>query len=127
MTDPATLIADAAVSLAAAGGLGILIARIGGQGDAAGPIARRMLACLWVLLVLMLARVLHWVTGAGVFQLATILAAAVVPLTALMLAEGLMRRHAPGWIKQVVAAGALIFVALSVLPASWPSRGGCWR
>lgn len=40
--------------------------------------------------------------------------AAAMPLAALVLAEGLMRRHAPGWMKRVMLGGAILFSALAL-------------
>lgn len=123
MTDSATLIADTAVSLAAAGGLAILIGRVGEQ-DGTAPLGARFLTVLWVLAILMVVRVLHWGTGLGVFTVITIIAAGLVPLAALLLAEGLQRQHAPGRLKTVVAGGAAGIVVLACLPAAYADP---WR
>lgn len=46
--------------------------------------------------------------------------AAALPLAALVLAEGLMRRHAPGWMKRAMLAGAIVFAVIALVrPAAF--------
>jgi hypothetical protein len=45
---------------------------------------------------------------------------AALPLAALILAEGLMRRHAPGWMKRAMLAGAIVFAVIALVrPAAF--------
>lgn len=118
-----TLIADSFVSLSALGGLLILIGAIRGF-DAASPLTRRFLFGLHVLSVLMASRVLSWWTGLFLFEAATVAVAGLVPLATVMLAEGLLRRHAPKVTKWIAAGGAACFVVLALLPAAYAEP---WR
>ncbi|RWF26316.1 MAG: hypothetical protein EOS64_01950, partial [Mesorhizobium sp.] len=88
------LVADTITSLPSLLGLMIVIAVVSGR-DPGDPLSRRFLFGLRVLAVLLACRILDWITGLGVFRLATIVAAGLLPLAALLLTEGLLRRHAP--------------------------------
>ena len=112
----AELLADSYVSLAAFAGLAIF-ARPVAAGAAANPLAPRILFGIAVLAVLVLSRVLFWHSGLWPFRFASLAAAALIPLAALLWAEGLLRRHAPRGFKHFVAWGAGLFIALAFLPA----------
>lgn len=112
-----SLVADSFVSLAALGGLLILIGAIG-DFDAASPLTRRFLFGLRVLSLLMASRVLSWWTGLFVFEAATVAIAGLVPLATIILAEGLLRRHAPKMTKWISAGGAASFAVLALVPAA---------
>lgn len=116
-------IADTFISLAAFAGLIVLIRAIRSF-DAESPLTRRFLFGLRVLAALMISRVLAWWTGLFVFEAATIIAAGLVPLATVILAEGLMRRHAPRLTKWIAAGGAVSFAVLAFLPASFADP---WR
>ncbi|HEV7319638.1 MAG TPA: hypothetical protein VGO04_13655 [Ensifer sp.] len=111
------LVADSFVSLAALGGLLVLIGVIWSF-DAASPLNRRFLFGLQVLAALMASRVLAWWTDLSIFRAATIMTAGLVPLATVLLAEGLLRRHAPRLTKWIAAGGAGAFLILALLPAS---------
>ncbi|MCY1289134.1 hypothetical protein D9M69_129130 [compost metagenome] len=111
------LVADSFVSLAALGGLLVLIGTIRSF-DAESPLNRRFLFGLQVLAALMASRVLGWWTDLFIFKAATIITAGLVPLSTVLLAEGLLRRHAPRTTKWIAAGGAAAFIALAFLPAS---------
>ncbi|MGL3607992.1 hypothetical protein ACSV9I_15855 [Rhizobium sp. G187] len=108
-------IADTFISLAAFLGLIVLIRAIRSF-DAGSPQTRRFLFGLRVLAVLMVSRVLAWWTGFFVFEAATIIAAGLVPLAAVLVAEALMRRHAPPLTKWIAGGGAASFAVLAFLP-----------
>ena len=110
------LVADSFVSLAALGGLVVLIRAIRSF-DAGSPLTRRFLFGLRVLAALMVSRVLAWWTGFFIFEAATFMAAGLVPLATVLLAEGMLRRHAPKATKWIAAGGAAAFVVLALLPA----------
>ena len=113
MTDTATFLADAWVSLCAALGAATVLLRL--QDLVQRPeIVRRFEFCLWVLVVLMLARIGHWGDWGWLFSVTTSLCAALIPLAALVLSEGLMRRHAPPVLKQFCAWGAVTFGMLGL-------------
>lgn len=111
------LVADSFVSLAALGGLLVLIGTIRSF-DTESPLNRRFLFGLQVLAALMASRVLAWWTDLFIFKAATIITAGLVPLSTVLLAEGLLRRHAPRTTKWIAAGGAAAFIALAFLPAS---------
>ncbi|KRD49292.1 hypothetical protein IB265_31260 [Ensifer sp. ENS10] len=111
------LVADSFVSLAALGGLLVLIGTIRSF-DTESPLNRRFLFGLQVLAALMASRVLAWWTDLFIFKAATIITAGLVPLSTVLLAEGLLRRHAPRTTKWIAAGGAATFFALAFLPAS---------
>ncbi|MBV7521252.1 hypothetical protein [Ensifer sp. ENS12] len=111
------LVADSFVSLAALGGLLVLIGTIRSF-DTESPLNRRFLFGLQVLAALMASRVLAWWTDFFIFKAATIITAGLVPLSTVLLAEGLLRRHAPRTTKWIAAGGAAAFFALAFLPAS---------
>ncbi len=104
----AELLADSYVSLAAFAGLAIF-ARPVAASAAANPLAPRILYGIAVLAVLVLSRVLFWHSGLWPFRFASLAAAALIPLAALLWAEGLLRRHAPRGFKHFVAWGAGLF------------------
>jgi hypothetical protein len=112
-----SLIADSFVSLSALGGLLILLSVIR-RFDAESPLTRRFAFGLRVLAALMAFRVLAWWTGWHVFSGATVIAAGLVPLATVILAEGLMRRHASSLLKCAAAGGAVCFVLLALMPAA---------
>jgi len=81
------------------------------------PINRRFIFCIRVTILLFAGRVLIIFTGMQAFRMLVLLGAALIPLAVLLLTEGLLRRHAPRWIKSSIAAGTIIFV----LSAFWYS------
>ena len=115
MTRSGSLIADSVVSLAAIVGLMVVIAHIrkGGPDREVGP---RFTGVLGVAAFFMTVRLLFWLTGGEFLRFLTYATAAVIPLSALLLAEGLLRRHAPKWAKLAVGTGA---IALGIA-ALWP-------
>ncbi len=73
---------------------------------AAGPMRVRWSFAIGLIAALYLFRGLFWITGAPLFDDLTIVAALLVPIGALILAEGLVRRHAPLAVKLLVTGGA---------------------
>ncbi len=110
----AELWADSAASLAAALGLTIVIRRMGATRS--DPLARRFRASLGLLVALMLVRVAAWTTGLAAFSALTTALAGAVPLAAVLVAEGLMRRHAPAALKWAVLLGAAAFCGAALMP-----------
>lgn len=111
----ATMIADSVISLAALGGLLVLIGATA-QSASPVPLTRRLQFGLAVLSVLLASRVINWWTGSALFGLTTMVAAGMVPLAAMILTEGLLRRHAPLSAKIFMAGGALLFALAGLLP-----------
>ncbi len=101
------------LSLAALAGLmilqGVIMAR-----DRSAPLNRRFLFGLRVLMMLFAGRALFVVTDLQVFRFFILLAAACVPVSVVILAEGMLRRHAPAWVKIWIAGGTTVF-AVSAL------------
>ncbi|MEM9585217.1 MAG: hypothetical protein AAGA08_19075 [Pseudomonadota bacterium] len=118
MTEFGTLIADAWVSICGAFGALTVLLRLADL-TAAPALARRFQTCLLVIIVLLTFRVGHWADLGWLFTKITYAAAALLPLTALLLAEGMMRLHAPKVAKQYCGWGAVIFAVLALLPTGW--------
>lgn len=77
--------------------------------DRDDPLNRRFIFGLRVTMLIFAGRILLDLTGFTPFGILVETGAALVPLAALLLTEGLLRRHAPRWIKGFVAGGAVIF------------------
>lgn len=108
----ADLIADTFVSLCAVGGLFILRRMLSAPG-ARGPINDRFVFGIDVVLAMMVARVMHWLTDDRIFATAVVIAAGLIPLATLLLCEGLLQRHAPRFLKWIAAGGAVVFFVLA--------------
>jgi hypothetical protein len=109
------VLADIWVSLAAAAGLWLFhhtLVQAGQRGDE----VRAFLFGVRVLGVLVLARALHWATGSYLAGSVTLLAAALVPLAALLLTENLRKQHAPRPLKWAVLALAVVFGLAAFAP-----------
>ncbi len=108
------LIADSFVSFAAV--IGLLILRsILKQDDNPTPLVRRFLFGITALLLMLVSRVLWWITDLDLFDTLTIIGAGLVPLSILLLYEGLLRQHAPSWLKIFTGIGTLLFVLTAFL------------
>ena len=73
------------------------------------PLTRRFVFALRVAMMLFVGRALIALTGAAWFRSIVLLAAALIPLAAVIVAEGLLRRHAPVWAKWVIGTGTVGF------------------
>ena len=107
------VVADAAVSLAALAGVLVLAVRLSRRG---GPMARRFRFALEIVAVLLLARTLFWWSEAMLFSRLSVVAAGLIPLGAVLVAEGFLRRHAPLALKGWAAAGAVAFSLAAFTP-----------
>ncbi|WP_106744681.1 hypothetical protein [Yoonia maritima] len=87
--------------------------------DRRDPINRRFLFCVRITMLLFVGRVLVALTGWQVFRIFVLLGAAFIPLAALLLTEGLLRRHAPPIAKHAIGWGTVFFVT----SAFWYSGG----
>ncbi|MEM9277215.1 MAG: hypothetical protein AAGA76_01425 [Pseudomonadota bacterium] len=110
------LIADTVVSFAAFCGLLLLISSI--RRSDPSSLTRRFEFGLNIIAVMLGARILAWTTGIGIFDTINLIAAGLIPLAAILLTEGLMRRHAPFPVKMVVAGFAVAVIPLSLFPDS---------
>ncbi len=96
------------LSCAALIGLGLLHAVLTRQ-DRWNPINRRFIFGVRLTMLLFAGRALAIVTGMEEFRFFVLLAAGLIPLAVFLLTEGLLRRHAPAWMKGVMAGGATLF------------------
>ncbi len=112
---PPHLIADSVISIAAVLGL-IILYRVLKASEGRSPLNRRFLFAIIVIGAMIFARVLQWFTGIGVFGNFTFLAASLVPLAALLITEGVLRRHAPRLVKLWAVAGTAILILFTFLP-----------
>ena len=71
--------------------------------------------CLWILIVLLLTRIGHWGDWGWLFSTTSHVAAALLPLSVLLLTEALLRRHSPAALKVFCAVGVVPLVLLAVL------------
>ena len=100
------LMADGLVTLAGVVGLALFgqhLRHETARGSAHGPFR----FAITVLLAVLVARLGFWVTGWRALDIATHLAASLLPLAALLIVEALLRRHAPLPLKAGAAGGAL--------------------
>lgn len=101
------------LALAALAGLlivqGVIAAR-----DPWAPLNRRFLLGLRVMMMLFAGRAFLVLTGLDFFRFFILLGATLIPLCVVLLTEGLLRRHAPKWVKIWVGTGTIIFAVLSL-------------
>lgn len=105
------VVSDSFVSLSAVLGL-LILRRYLSQNRS--PQTFRFLFGIDVLNVMLISRVLFWTSELPFFGQLTVAAGGLVPLAALILAEGLMRRHAPQVLKWTSALGGLAVILLAV-------------
>lgn len=112
MTTLHSLLADSVVSAAALAGTLAAIAVVRIRPDRDGLSSRFVFALALVSLVLAM-RLLAWNVHQGIFETLTRLFAAWIPLGALLVLEGLRRRHAPKLLKQATLIGGVLFSVLA--------------
>lgn len=115
MTIESTIVADALASLFGAAGA-FALAREIHRAEPLDPVARRIVFALRFVAVFFLVRAVSWVTGDRVASHVVDLLAAATPLVSLVVAEGLMRRHAPRMLKLIVAGSLVLLLLLKTLP-----------
>jgi hypothetical protein len=101
------VIADSIVNLCGAIGLGVAMIALHRR-DPRGPLTRRLLLALGVAALLFLVRGVAWWTGSPWLDRLSLIPAALVPLSALIVTEGILRRHAPKAAKVTAVLGALL-------------------
>ncbi|MEM9716703.1 MAG: hypothetical protein AAF826_09315 [Pseudomonadota bacterium] len=114
-------IADASISVFGACGAAIVLHHLS-QFTQTASVARSFRFCLWLLIILMLARVGHWGALGWPFSMATQITAALIPLAALLIAEVLLRRHAPRGLKWLCAGGAGILTLVALITLGDPGQ-----
>ena len=102
-----SVIADSIVNLC--GAIGLVVAMIAfHRRDPKGPLTRRLLFMLAVVAALFLIRGVAWWSGSASLDWLSVIPAALVPLGALIVTEGILRRHAPRLFKRIAVYGALL-------------------
>ena len=114
-------LADLFLSLCALAGLAVLHGTLRARG-AEDPINRRFLFGVRVTILLFAGRAGLAGTGWEGLRVVVLVAAALVPLAVLILTEGLLRRHAPAWVKGVIGGATGLFL----LAAFWPTATMVW-
>jgi hypothetical protein len=87
-------IADSIVNLCGAIGLAVAMMTFYRR-DPRSPLTHRLLVALGVIAALFLIRGAAWWTGSVVLDRLSVLPASLIPLGALIVTEGILRRHAP--------------------------------
>ncbi len=98
--------ADSIVNLCGAIGLGVAMAMLHRR-DPGSPLTKRLLVMLGFIASLFLLRGAAWWTGSVWLDRLSMIPAALVPLGALIVTEGILRRHAPRIVKIAAVAGAV--------------------
>lgn len=103
----AGVIADSIVNLC--GAIGLTVAMITFyRRDRKSPLTRRLLLTLGIIATLFLMRGAAWWTGSELLDRLSMIPASLIPLGALILTEGMLRRHAPRAVKMVAVIGAVV-------------------
>jgi hypothetical protein len=114
------LVADVSVNLFAAAGL--LAVSYGLRRTMPNaPVARRTRAALMLGAALFVARSIAWASGSALFSWLTLALAALTPVAALVVAEGLLRRHAPRLLKLALPAAAAAAIVVGLVPGLDPA------
>ena len=115
-----TLVADGLVNLFGAGGA-LVVAAEANRVDPRGPVTRRIVFALRFVAALFLVRAVAWLSGNGPANALVAFLASGTPLVSLIVAEGLLRRHGPSWLKVGLSIGPVLMVTGSILPFVPPS------
>ena len=105
MTPGAT--ADSIVNLCGAIGLGVAMMTFYRR-DPRSPLTRRLLLALGVIATLFLVRGAAWWSGSVILDRLSVIPASLIPLGALIVTEGILRRHAPRPVKMVALLGGIV-------------------
>lgn len=101
------VIADSIVNLC--GAIGLCVAMITFyRRDRKSPLTRRLLLALGIIAILFLTRGVAWWTDSALLDRLSMIPAVSIPLGALILTEGLLRRHGPRTVKMVAVIGAIV-------------------
>jgi len=102
-----TVIADSIVNLCGAIGLSVAMVALYRR-DPRSPLTQRLLLMLGVVAVLFFTRGIAWWTGSVWLDRLSLIPASLVPLSALIVTEGILRRHAPRAAKIAAVIGAVL-------------------
>lgn len=100
------VIADSIVNLCGAIGLTVAMVTLHRR-DARSPLTRRLLLALGVIATLFFVRGAAWWSGNALLDRISLIPAALIPLGALIVTEGILRRHAPRQVKIVIVLGGI--------------------
>jgi hypothetical protein len=103
----ASVIADSIVNLCGAIGLCVAMAALWRR-DPKSPLTWRLLFMLGVAAALFFVRGVAWWSGSAWLDRLSLIPAALVPLGALIVTEGMLRRHAPRTVKMGAVFGAIL-------------------
>jgi len=106
MTTPA-IVADSIVNMCGAIGLGVAMLTLHRR-DAHSPQTHRLLFALGLVAFLFFVRSAAWWSGSDLLDRLSLIPAALIPLGALIVTEGMLRRHAPRPIKVAAVAGGVV-------------------
>jgi hypothetical protein len=101
------MIADSIVNLCGALGLSVAMFALYRR-DPRGPLTQRLLVMLGIAAALFFTRGVGWWTDSVWLDRLSLVPAAMVPLGALIVTEGILRRHAPRLAKIAAVAGAIL-------------------
>ncbi|MFB9265391.1 hypothetical protein ACFFWD_19910 [Bradyrhizobium erythrophlei] len=101
------VIADSIVNLCGAIGLAVAMMTFYRR-DPKSPLTWRLLMGLGVIAILFLDRGLAWWTGSVILDRLSVIPAALIPLGALIVTEGILRRHAPRAVKIAALGGGIL-------------------
>lgn len=101
------VIANAIVNLC--GVIGLVVAMLAlHRRDARSPQTARLVIALGIIALLFLMRSTAWLTGSRLLDDLSVIPAAAIPFGALIVTEGMLRRHAPRAIKLAAIIGAIV-------------------
>jgi hypothetical protein len=101
------MIADSIVNLCGAIGVAVAMLTLHRR-DPKGPLTRRLLIALGIIASLFLVRGTAWWSGSEFLNNLSAIPAALIPLGALIVTEGILRRHAPRLAKIVILTGGIV-------------------
>jgi hypothetical protein len=101
------MIADSIVNLCGAIGLAVAMITLHRR-DPRGSLTRRLLIALGIIASLFLVRGMAWWSGSDFFNDLSAVPAALIPLGALIVTEGILRRHAPRAAKIAILSGGIV-------------------
>jgi hypothetical protein len=121
MTLTPTLAADLAVNLIAFFSVLLTTSAIRAQNARSSGTERRLRSLFRGIGLLLFLRVLAWFQLPVIFEIAVLIVASWLPFLSLLLAEQLLRRHAPAMLKLFALMGSIGFSAIALLTGSlWP-------
>ncbi|WP_027552017.1 hypothetical protein [Bradyrhizobium sp. Cp5.3] len=101
------VVANAIVNLCGVIGLAVAMLALHRR-DAHSPLTRRLVTALGIVALLFLVRSIAWLSESSLLDDLSVIPAAAIPFGALIVTEGMLRRHAPRAIKLGVIIGAVV-------------------